>query len=239
VDVRIASATNRDLIADVKQSRFREDLFYRLHVFPITVPPLRERPADIPALARHFLALFAAEEGKTIRAITPEGLGLLMAYRWPGNIRQLENAVFRAVVLAEGDTLRIDEFPQISAQLAEHVPSITIMTGPAEDARPAAIAIAAAPSPEAPPLVPPAAMFPDALSLLDSVGDVRPLGEIEGELIRYAVSRYRGRMSQVARRLQIGRSTLYRKLEALGLHGGGADPGSEGVAGERQPRKIA
>jgi DNA-binding NtrC family response regulator len=122
-----------------------------------------------------------------------------MAYRWPGNIRQLENAVFRAVVLAEGDTLRIDEFPQISAQLAEHVPSITIMTGPAEDARPAAIAIAAAPSPEAPPLVPPAAMFPDALSLLDSVGDVRPLGEIEGELIRYAVSRYRGRMSQVAR----------------------------------------
>jgi DNA-binding NtrC family response regulator len=115
VDVRIVSATNRDLIADVKQSRFREDLFYRLHVFPITVPPLRERPADIPALARHFLALFAAEEGKTIRAITPEGLGLLMAYRWPGNIRQLENAVFRAVVLAEGDTLRIDEFPQISA----------------------------------------------------------------------------------------------------------------------------
>jgi DNA-binding NtrC family response regulator len=239
VDVRIVSATNRDLIADVKQSRFREDLFYRLHVFPITVPPLRERPADIPALARHFLALFAAEEGKTIRAITPEGLGLLMAYRWPGNIRQLENAVFRAVVLAEGDTLRIDEFPQISAQLAEHVPSITIMTGPAEDARPAAIGIAAAPLPEAPPLVPPAAMFPDALSLLDSAGDVRPLGEIEGELIRYAVSRYRGRMSEVARRLQIGRSTLYRKLEALGLHGGGADPGSEGVAGERQPRKIA
>src|SRR5271166_5150893 len=118
VDVRIVSATNRDLIADVKQGRFREDLFYRLHVFPITVPPLRDRPADIPALARHFLSLFAAEEGKTIRAITPEGLGLLTAYHWPGNIRQLENAVFRAVVLAEGDTLRIDEFPQISAQLA-------------------------------------------------------------------------------------------------------------------------
>jgi DNA-binding NtrC family response regulator len=233
VDVRIVSATNRDLIADVKQSRFREDLFYRLHVFPITVPPLRERPADIPALARHFLALFAAEEGKTIRAIAPEALGLLTAYHWPGNIRQLENAVFRAVVLAEGDTLRIDEFPQISAQLAEHVPST--MTGPAEDARLAA----AAPSPETPALVPPPGTLPDAFSLLDSAGDVRPLGAIEGELIRYAVSHYRGRMSEVARRLQIGRSTLYRKLEALGLHGGGADPGSEGVAGERQPRKIA
>src|SRR5690349_1794785 len=117
VDVRIVSATNRDLIADVKKGRFREDLFYRLHVFPITVPPLRERPADIPALARHFLALFAAEEGKPIRAITPDAAGLLTAYHWPGNIRQLENAVFRAVVLAEGDSLGINEFPQISAQL--------------------------------------------------------------------------------------------------------------------------
>src|SRR6478752_5361037 len=103
VDVRIVSATNRDLIADVKQGRFREDLFYRLHVFPITVPPLRDRRADIPPLARHFLARFAAEEAKRIRMIAPEALGPLGAFHWPGNIRQLENAVFRAVVLAEGD----------------------------------------------------------------------------------------------------------------------------------------
>jgi DNA-binding NtrC family response regulator len=82
-------------------------------------------------------------------------------------------------------------------------------------------------------------MPPDALSLLDRTGDVRPLEEIEGELIRYAVTHYRGQMSEVARKLQIGRSTLYRKLEALGLHGGGDEGGSEGVAGERQPRKIA
>jgi DNA-binding NtrC family response regulator len=240
VDVRIVSATNRDLIADVKQSRFREDLFYRLHVFPITVPPLRGRPADIPALARHFVALFAAEEGKTIRAITPEGLGLLTAYHWPGNIRQLENAVFRAVVLAEGDSIGVDELPQISSQLAEDVPSAAAMTELAEDARLAAIgAVAASPSPEPLVLGPLPGVLPDALSLLDSAGDVRPLEEVEAELIRYAVSHYRGQMSEVARRLQIGRSTLYRKLEALGLHGGGADAGSEGVAGERQPRKIA
>src|SRR6202140_2180381 len=121
VDVRIVSATNRDLIADVKQGRFREDLFYRLHVFPITVPPLRERPADIPALARHFLALFAAEEGKRIRLITPEALRLLTAFQWPGNIRQLENAVFRAVVLAEGDTIGPAEFPQIATQVSVQV----------------------------------------------------------------------------------------------------------------------
>src|SRR5271155_1191828 len=121
VDVRIVSATNRDLIADVKAGRFREDLFYRLHVFPITVPPLRERPADIPALARHFLARFAAEEGKRIRVFTPEALRLLAAFQWPGNIRQLENAVFRAVVLAETDTVGVEEFPQVSNQVGGHV----------------------------------------------------------------------------------------------------------------------
>ena len=121
VDVRIVSATNRDLIADVKAGRFREDLFYRLHVFPITVPPLRERPADIPALTRHFLARFAAEEGKRIRLITPEALRMLAAFSWPGNIRQLENTLFRAVVLAEGDTIGLAEFPQISAQVSPRV----------------------------------------------------------------------------------------------------------------------
>src|SRR6202167_5655418 len=118
VDVRIISATNRDLIADVKAGRFREDLFYRLHVFPIMVPPLRERAVDIPVLARHFLARFAAEEGKRIRLITPEALQVLAAFHWPGNIRQLENALFRAVVLAEADTVGLAEFPQIAALVA-------------------------------------------------------------------------------------------------------------------------
>src|ERR1700689_5053195 len=122
VDIRIVSATNRDLIADVKAGRFREDLFYRLHVFPITVPPLRERPADIPALTRHFLARFAAEESKRIRLITPEALRVLAAFPWPGNIRQLENTLFRAVVLAEGDTIGLAEFPQISALVAAQGP---------------------------------------------------------------------------------------------------------------------
>ena len=118
VDVRIISATNRNLIDDVKSGRFREDLFYRLHVFPIAVPPLRERAEDIPDLVRHFLARIAAEEGKRVRAISGEALALLGRHRWPGNVRQLENAVFRAVVLAEGDSIGIDEFPQIAAQIA-------------------------------------------------------------------------------------------------------------------------
>ncbi len=121
VDVRIISATNRDLITDVMQGRFREDLFYRLHVFPISVPPLAERPEDIPELVRHFLARFAAEEGKRVTGISTEALTLLSAYRWPGNVRQLENAVFRAVVLAEGNEIGVTEFPQI-AQAASALP---------------------------------------------------------------------------------------------------------------------
>jgi DNA-binding NtrC family response regulator len=245
VDVRLVSATNRDLIADVKQGRFREDLFYRLHVFPITVLPLRERPADIPALARHFLALFAAEEGKRIRLITPEALRLLSAFHWPGNIRQLENAVFRAVVLAEGDSIGIDEFPQIKAQLP--LPAESPLHGQAESLPPndqgeLAIVDETFQEPPATPPLAPAVPPADALALLDAAGDVRPLEELEAELIRYAVTHYRGQMSEVARRLQIGRSTLYRKLESLGLHTGGSggdEAEAETVAAERQPLKIA
>ncbi len=245
VDVRIMSATNRDLIADVKAGRFREDLFYRLHVFPITVPPLRQRPADIPALARHFLARFAAEEGKRIRLIAPEAARLLAAYPWPGNIRQLENALFRAVVLAEGDTVSPAELPQIVAQLAAHGEAqadppaeivgdddrdcsvLPIEVAPLQpEVQPAAAAVSGAPA-------------SDLLPLLDALGEVRPLDQIEAELIRFAITHYRGQMSEVARRLRIGRSTLYRKLESLGLQGDSAESGGDAVAAERQGRKIA
>ena len=116
VDVRLISATNRDLIADVKAGRFREDLFYRLHVFPISVPPLRERPEDIADLARHFLARFGAEEGKAHSRDHVRGAVVACPpIAGPGNVRQLENAVFRAVVLAEGPAIGAAEFPQIAA----------------------------------------------------------------------------------------------------------------------------
>ena len=183
VDVRIISATNRDLIADVRSGRFREDLFYRLHVFPITVPPLRERPADIPALARHFLARFSAEEGKRIRVVTPEAMRVLTTFRWPGNIRQLENAVFRAVVLAEADSVGLEEFPQITAQVGNSQPGQDTAhlsdtdAATAEDFAPALIPLAVdeqAASTFAMPAAP-----GDALPLLDAEGEVRPLDEIE------------------------------------------------------------
>jgi DNA-binding NtrC family response regulator len=247
VHVRLVSATNRDLVADVKQGRFRDDLFYRLHVFPISVPPLRERSADIPALTRHFLARFAAEEGKRIRAIAPEAVGLLSAFHWPGNIRQLENAVFRAVVLADGDTITVAEFPQITAQIAapavdpgqEEAAELVALYphDTHEEFSPAAPFVDAQASVQAALASTPL----DALALLNTDGDVRPLEEIEAEVIRYAITHYRGQMSEVARRLQIGRSTLYRKLEALGLSDARAPANGEeeAVATVRQPAKIA
>ena len=223
VDVRIISATNRDLIADVKSGRFREDLFYRLHVFPISVPPLRQRREDIAALARHFLARFAAEEGKRVRALSAEALALLTAFRWPGNVRQLENAIFRAVVLADGDELGAAEFPQVTIQMGAHLSPDTALAQPLLEAAPAMMANwpenRTVPEDDHAPALTSAQ---PSLRLVDLAGDVRPLDDIEREVIRFAIAHYRGQMSEVARRLQIGRSTLYRKLEGLGLDGDAA-----------------
>jgi len=210
VDVRLISATNRNLIADVKSGRFREDLFYRLHVFPIAVPPLRERTEDIPDLVRQFLARLSAETGKRIRSVSTDALDLLARYRWPGNVRQLENAVFRAVVLAESDAIGVDEFPQVAAHLAKPQP-MQPAAGPASTMIEVPQFIGVAPIDAVP------TVDPGVLALLDQHGEVRPIEEIEAEAIRFAIRHYGGQMSEVARRLRIGRSTLYRKLEGLGL----------------------
>jgi DNA-binding NtrC family response regulator len=223
VDVRLISATNRDLIADVKAGRFREDLFYRLHVFPIAVPPLRDRAEDIPELARHFLVRFASEEGKRASRLSAEAISLLCAYRWPGNVRQLENAIFRAVVLAESDTIGPDEFPQVAAQLSTIPPTVAApgIADPEADAQEPPIEAAHLPfeGAGAAPLCIPSGT--PALDLLDGNGEVRALEDIEADAIRFAINHYRGQMSQVARRLRIGRSTLYRKLDALGMESAG------------------
>jgi DNA-binding NtrC family response regulator len=218
VDVRIVSATNRNLIADVTNGRFREDLYYRLAVFPITVPPLRERQEDIPELVRHFLVRFAAEEGKRIRAVTAEALALLNAYPWPGNVRQLENAIFRAVVLADGDEIGGNEFPQL-ANPAARVSMVAPAIVPAAEEAPQPLRAPVAPLllDEPAPAAPAAVTTGDTLALTDAGGHVRPLDEIEGAAIRFAIAHYRGQMSEVARRLRIGRSTLYRKLDEIGL----------------------
>ncbi|WFU16111.1 sigma-54 dependent transcriptional regulator [Bradyrhizobium sp. CB3481] len=213
VDVRIISATNRKLLDLVKSGAFREDLFYRLHVLPLTIPPLRMRREDIPHLLRHFLARFAAEENRTITGISGEAVAHLAQLDWPGNIRQLENTVYRAVVLSESDMLALSDFPQ------------TIGQAQPDSELPHSEPLVVAPSLVSGSDIPIAPLNNGgSLSMLTATGEVRPLEEMENEIIRFAISHYRGQMSEVARRLKIGRSTLYRKLDEA------ADSPAEGGA---------
>ncbi|MEQ8501056.1 MAG: sigma-54 dependent transcriptional regulator [Sneathiellaceae bacterium] len=260
VDIRLISATNRNLMDQVAQGHFREDLFYRLNVFPIHVPPLRVRREDIPPLVEHFTASFAVAERKTVTGIADDAMRLLTEFEWPGNVRQLENTIFRAVVLCDGPVLTVADFPQI-VQIA----AAPAHPAPAAAAPPQAMAIAPAapPPPAAPPAAPqagpphaapsgtappawaaapggihhfgsPGAGTPPAgsgeaapvangsgtIPALDGRGEIRSLEDVESDLIRLALRKYDGQMSEVARRLGIGRSTLYRKVRGLeGMEG--------------------
>ncbi len=184
-DVRIVAASNRNLLEQVAAGHFREDLYYRLAAVQLTVPPLRERRGDVPALARHLLARIAKQPGLRDLGITDEAMALLASYGWPGNVRQLHDVLFRAAVLCEGDALTAGDFPHIAAQ------SLTT------------------PSPGEP--------SGAGVALYNADGNLRALEAIEADVIRLAIGHYRGRMTEVARRLGIGRSTLYRKLADLGI----------------------
>jgi len=129
VDVRVVAATNRDLEQDVAAGRFREDLFYRLNVMHLPIPPLRERPEDIPLLAQHFLAKYAHRNRKTVKGFAPLAMDMLLKYDWPGNVRELENAIERAVILLSGEHVTDKHLPlRVVRQHPGHVP--------AEDAAP-------------------------------------------------------------------------------------------------------
>ena len=204
VDVRIISATNKDLAEQVKSGAFREDLFYRLNVFPVDVPSLRERKEDIPALVDHFITRFNASEGTRISGASADTLKMLFAFDWPGNVRQLENSVFRAVVLCEGDELQMEDFPQISGltpQLSD-LPDMPKLPTPANDLV-AMPAIGNASSP---------------IAIFDAAGELRELEAVERDLIQLAIDHYEGHMSEVSRQLGIGRSTLYRKVREYDLN---------------------
>ncbi|MFN3677880.1 MAG: sigma-54-dependent transcriptional regulator [Sphingomonas pseudosanguinis] len=189
VDVRVIAAADGRLLEAVEAGRFREDLYYKLNVVHVAIPPLRDRADDIPALTRHLLDRIAQQPGLFALDITDEALDLLRRYDWPGNVRQLQNALFRAAVLCEGDALTPADFPQI-ASLGD---------------RPAAASGAQS------------TLHNGGINLFRPDGNLRPLEDIEADVIRLAIGHYRGRMTEVARRLGIGRSTLYRKLGELGI----------------------
>lgn len=193
VDVRVIAATNKVLEQEVAEGRFREDLYYRLNVMHVVVPPLRDRKSDIPALARHLLARLAGQHGVRSLGITSEALALLMQHEWPGNVRQLQNVLFRAAVLCEGDALTPQDFPQIAAQVEMSGMKQAGGSGSGNHDEGGAI------------------------TLFEQSGHIRQLSDIEADVIRLAIGHYRGRMTEVARRLGIGRSTLYRKLTELGI----------------------
>lgn len=225
VDLRLISATNRTLVEQVKDGKFREDLYYRISVFPIWIPPLRERLSDVPDLVRHFIARFSSEEGKRVDGVSDAAMKLLSSYRWPGNVRQLENAVFRAVVLSDRPILDVSEFPQIAAQVDGFEEAAIRREAMIEVANEPMIAAPSLVGPQpiaigpVPPISGPIPFAPRAghVSMLDEVGEVRSINEVERDLLRYAISHYRGNMTEVARRVGIGRSTLYRRLKELGL----------------------
>ncbi len=215
VDIRIVSATNRDLAELTQAGNFREDLYYRLNVFPIHVPPLRERHEDIAELSQYFVSRFAAEENKLISGFTAEAMSLLDSYSWPGNVRQLENTIFRAVVLCDTDALDVVDFPQIASAMGVSLVAHSVPGAPSDSA-----VVQAGSS------APMRADSPYAIAGTNGAGHMRKLVDLESEVIRLAIGRYEGRMSEVARRLGIGRSTLYRKLKEFGLE---SDDGGERV----------
>lgn len=196
IDTRIIAATNRRLIEEVEAGRFREDLYYRLNVVQIVIPPLRERAGDIASLARHLLSRIAQQPGLRSLGITSEALDLLVRHSWPGNVRQLHNTLFRAAVLCDGDALTPLDFPQIAAQLDRGTVHSEVDVA-----------------------MPQRGGFDTGggITLFEANGHLRALSDIEADVIRLAIGHYRGRMTEVARRLGIGRSTLYRKLGDLGI----------------------
>jgi len=211
LNVRVLATSSQRLLDLVKVGDFSEELYYRLSVLPIYLPPLRDRPGEIADLVVELTRRFARELDKPVDGLLPETVALLERFPWPGNLRQLENAVFRAVALCEGDRLAPVDFPQVQIALEGRSVAIDAATRLASSPVQPAPAIARFKHKEGPAA---------ADRFLTADGEVKPLTGLERELIAFAISHYRGRMSKVARALGIGRSTLYRKLRDYGLSGG-------------------
>ncbi len=219
VDIRLISATNRNLKDEVDSGNFREDLYYRLNVFPLMVPSLKERKEDIAPLLEYFTETIAIDEGKKLHGLTDKAIEMLSRFDWPGNVRQLENAVYRAVVLCDDDRLDVRDFahvitPQNKEAVAELISE--------EDLQPVGSSDGQATAQET----------PFSMGLLNPSNQFKSLADVESDVIRQALEYYNWHISQVAKKLKIGRSTLYRKMAEYNIK----EPGqkkSEMVAAAR------
>ncbi|HET9597935.1 MAG TPA: sigma-54 dependent transcriptional regulator [Anaeromyxobacteraceae bacterium] len=195
VDVRLIAATNRDLEELIREGRFREDLYYRLAVVPIALPPLRDRREDIPLLVQHFIAKYDQRLGKKVERVDDEAMAMLLAYAWPGNIRELENLMERSVLFADGPIIHGASLPDALRERAPG-PAVPIAAvGPLG-------AIAA----------------PSGASMKEIVRQAQ--AELEKELIGRALEETGGNVTRAAKRLQISRKSLQVKMKELGLRGG-------------------
>jgi two-component system repressor protein LuxO len=190
VDVRFVCATNRDPLAEVAAGRFREDLFYRLHVIPIQLPPLRKREGDILELANAFLRRYAAEEGKQLAAFDADVEAIFLAYPWPGNVRQLQNVIQNVVVLYDGERVT-------RAMLPPPLDTLEPGAGPGPAIR--------RPPPAGP------AVHADA-------APIRPLKDLEREAIEQAIAHFNDNIPQAAAALGVSPSTIYRKRQTWDRH---------------------
>ncbi len=195
VDVRIVCATNRDPAEEVRQGRFREDLYYRLHVVPIHMPPLRQRPEDVMEIARAMLVRYAAEEGKAFTGFSPEAAAVFSSRGWPGNVRQLLNVIRNIVVLHDGPLVEVDMLPHEIA-LAPAQPMVAASGGDRVAPLPIARGV-------------PGSGTRHRVELL--VGT--PLAEVERELIEATIAHCDGSIPRAAKILAVSPSTIYRKLE--------------------------
>jgi Nif-specific regulatory protein len=197
VDVRLVSATNRNLEAMIEDGEFREDLYYRLNVFPINLPPLRDRLDDLAVLVTHFIAKFSRQMGVVAAPASSEALAKLREYNWPGNVRELENIIERAMILARGAPVSAGHL-DFGRRAVSHTPNPSVGTGP--------VTVAAAPSG-----VSGAGLADDGKSLAERLLDS------ERKEIIAAVEKSRGNIASAARTLGINRSTLYYRLRKHGL----------------------
>ena len=213
VDARVIAATNRDLARETAEGRFREDLYYRLNVVTLTMPPLRDREGDIELLARHFAGRFAKANHKRLSGITPQALDALARYAWPGNVRELENVMERAVILMPGEHIDVRELPE------------RLLRGdaPVAGARPPAGEVA--PGAGEPGTYPPEAL--GAPGAPDAGGRLPTLEEVERTVILRTLQQCGGNKSEAARVLGITRKTLHARLNRYGAGAGPENPEEE------------
>lgn len=200
VDVRVIAATNANLEELIAQKKFRSDLFYRLNVVNIQLPPLRERTEDIPILVTHFIERYSKENGKNIHGITKEAYKLLLAYSWPGNVRELENMIERAIVLSQNEILDVEDFNEIYNKLNSNLKSKDLTVADSQD-----LLI------EYPPL--------SSLNIDDLDGRALEVvvREVEARLIAFAMKKFRYTKTRVAKFLGINRNTLDKRIKELNI----------------------